>query len=125
MKRKIFLLIMSLCAFSVFINAQEQQGGESQKTNLELSENEFGNESRDASHVEAYLYPSLNLIEVEAYGIGDADIYVTDASGNVVNYVFLDSDLSCVTIGVPDIPGNYCLVIRSGRYHGEALFRMG
>lgn len=125
MKRKIFLLIMSLCAFSVCINAQEQQGGESQKTNLELSENEFGNESRDASHVEAYLYPSLNLIEVDAYGIGDADIYVTDASGNVVNYVFLDSDLSYVTIGVPDIPGNYYLVIRSGCYYGEALFRMG
>lgn len=125
MKRKIFLLIMSLCAFSVCINAQEQQGGESQKTNLELSENEFGNESRDASHVEAYLYPSVNLIEVEAYGIGDADIYVTDASGNVVNYVFLDSDLSCVTIAVPDIPGNYYLVIRSGCYYGEAFFRKG
>lgn len=123
MKTKLFMLIMSFCMFALCAHAQEQQ--ESEKTHLEITQTEFGEPDRSTHYVEAYLYPSLNLIEVEAYGIGDADIYVTDASGNVVNYVFLDSDLSYVTIGVPDIPGNYYLVIRSGRYYGEALFRMG
>ena len=124
MKTKVLLLIMSLCMFATFANAQNDD--ESEKTKLEINYVLLSGPDRSGlSHVEAYLYPSLNLIEVEAYGIGDADIYVTDASGNVVNYVFLDSDLSYVTIGVPDIPGNYCLVIRSGRYYGEALFRMG
>ena len=124
MKTKLFMLIMSFCMFALCAHAQEQQ--ESEKTHLEITQTEFGEHDRSGlSHVEAYLYPSLNLIEVEAYGIGDADIYVTDASGNVVNYVFLDSDLSYATVSVPDIPGNYCLVIRSGRYYGEALFLMG
>lgn len=115
---------MSLCMFATFANAQNDD--ESEKTKLEINYVLLSGPDRSGfSHIEAYLYPSLNLIEVEAYGIGDADIYVTDASGNVVNYVFLDSDLSCVTIGVPDIPGNYYLVIRSGCYYGEAFFRKG
>lgn len=124
MKTKVLLLIMSLCMFATFANAQNDD--ESEKTKLEINNVLLSGPDRSGfSHVEAYLYPSMNLIEVEAYGIGDADIYVTDASGNVVNYVFLDSDLSCVTIGVPDIPGNYYLVIRSDHYYGEAFFRMG
>ena len=124
MKTKVLLLIMSLCMFATFANAQNDD--ESEKTKLEINYVLLSGPDRSGfSRAEAYLYPSLNLIEVEAYGIGDADIYVTDASGNVVNYVFLDSDLSCVTIGVPDIPGNYYLVIRSGCYYGEAFFRKG
>ena len=115
---------MSLCMFATFANAQNDD--ESEKTKLEINNVLLSGPDRSGfSHVEAYLYPSMNLIEVEAYGIGDADIYVTDASGNVVNYVFLDSDLSYVIIGVPDIPGNYYLVIRSDHYYGEAFFRMG
>ena len=124
MKTKVLLLIMSLCMFATFANAQNDD--ESEKTKLEINYVLLSGPDRSGfSHVEAYLYPSMNLIEVEAYGIGDADIYVTDASGNVVNYVFLDSDLSYVIIGVPDIPGNYYLVIRSDHYYGEAFFRMG
>ena len=124
MKTKVLLLIMSLCMFATFANAQNDD--ESEKTKLEINNVLLSGPDRSGfSHVEAYLYPSVNLIEVEAYGIGDADIYVTDASGNVVNYVFLDSDLSYVIIGVPDIPGNYYLVIRSDHYYGEAFFRMG
>ena len=123
MKRKVLLLFVSLLSFSAFTYAQEYE--ESEKKHLQMTNMEFGEHDRSGFvMVDAYIVPNQNLVEVIAFGIGNTEIYVVDAMGRVVDYTTLDSITCYATLPLPEVPGNYNLIVFSPTYYGEASFRV-
>lgn len=121
MKRILFLFIMSICSFASF--AQNQQPvEESDKRRMEIAQTAFGDYERSFVLVEAFHDMRNDLIEVEAFGIGTAEVYIIDGQNQVCEYQILDASISYVTLNAPDTPGHYTLIICSSTYHGEARF---
>ncbi|MGM9740701.1 MAG: hypothetical protein ACI3ZP_08880 [Candidatus Cryptobacteroides sp.] len=78
---------------------------------------------RDLSYrVTAELLFTEGIISVTMFGIGDGDVYLIDQHNQIVDQVsFFDSN-SNVYLDIPAQGGQYCLVIWSESYYGEAYF---
>ncbi len=73
--------------------------------------------------VQACYYLNLGMIELEAIDMGDVDVYIVDASGNVVAEDSFNSDfMTTTTIDTPEISGTYWLIIDSSAIYAEGTF---
>lgn len=123
--KKSFLLISLLLLASVFVQAQDNKDKQPDRTELEILQTLYGEPDRSGFvDVNAYYYSLNGIVEVEAYGIGTADIYVVDDLGKIVNRGILTSELPICTLTAPESDGIYTLVIWSESYYGEALLNV-
>lgn len=89
---------------------------------MEIAQTAFGDYERNIVVVEAFLDMRNCLIEVEAFGIGVADVYIIDEHNHVSDYATLDPSIPYVILNTPDTTGHYTLVICSQTYYGVARF---
>lgn len=75
-----------------------------------------------SSSVKAYINYDAGMLELECYGIGDADIYIVDSKNQVVDQIMLLDGTPTAFIPMPEESGNYVLVIWSDKYYGEGEF---
>lgn len=75
-----------------------------------------------SSNVKAYINYDTGMLELECYGIGDADIYIVDSKDQVVDQMTMFDGTSIAFLPVPEIAGDYVLVIWSEKYYGEGVF---
>lgn len=61
-------------------------------------------------------------ISIEGSEIGDAEVYIVDSFGGVVEYGILSSVPGTLVMDVPETPGCYTIVIWSDTYYGEGEF---
>lgn len=110
-----------MCSFASF--AQNQQPvEESEKRRMEIAQTAFGDYERSIVIVEAFLDTLNDLIEVEAFGIGTAEVYIIDEQNHMTDYGILDSSMPYVILNAPEKTGHYTLIICSSTYYGEARF---
>lgn len=78
---------------------------------------------RDIStNVRAYADYNSGFIELECYGIGDFDVYIVDLNKQIVDQMSVCDGIPTCSIPMPEVSGDYVLVIWSDKYYGEACF---
>lgn len=75
-----------------------------------------------SSSVKAYINYDAEVLEIECYGIGNADIYIVNSNNQVVDQMTVFDGTSIAYIPVPEVDGNYVLVIWAETYYGEGEF---
>ena len=96
---------------------------ESRKEILVVGSTQHTDIMRDISYnVSAYINYDSGVLELECYGIGDADVYIVDSVNQVVDQMIVLDGTSTAFIPVPEVAGNYVLVIWSEKYYGEGIF---
>ena len=75
-----------------------------------------------SSSVKAYINHDAGMLELECYGIGDADVYIIDSNNQVIDQIILFDGTPTAFLPIPEEPGNYVLVIWSDKYYGEGEF---
>lgn len=121
MKR--FLTIFTMMFIGLTLWADNNEPLESRKEILVVGSTQQTEIMRDISYnVRAYINYDSELLELECYGIGDADIYIVDSKDQVVDQMTMFDGTSIAFIPVPEVAGNYVLVIWSEEYYGEGMF---
>lgn len=112
---------MMFIGFTLWADNNEPQ--ESRKEILVVGSTQHTDIMRDISYnVSAYINYDSDLLELECYGVGDAEVYIVDSENQVVDQMTVLDGTSIVYIPVPTVAGNYVLVIWSDKYYGEGFF---
>lgn len=127
--RKFILLFIAvgcfICSSASAICDSDENTPATEKEKVELGE-ETGNTStrpRSLYMVDAYYYPSAQILELVHDGLGETDIYLVDSYGTVVHQShFVSSIYSAEQIIVPDIPGIYTVIIDSDAVYARGVF---
>lgn len=121
MKRFLTIITMMFIGFTLWADNNEPQ--ESRKEILVVGSMQHTDIMRDISYnVRAYINSGSDMLELECYGIGDADVYIVDSVNQVVDQMLVLDGTSTAFIPVPTVAGNYVLVIWSEKYYGEGMF---
>lgn len=121
MKKLFLMAVMSLCTLGLWAQSDENQ--ESDKKRMEIAQTALGDRDRSGFfNVEAYLCLNDGVIEISAIGIGEADIYIVDANSRTIFCSVLTEDMMLSSVPIPNLAGNYTLVIWSDCYYGESMF---
>ncbi len=121
MKR--FLTIITMMFVGLTLGADNNEPQESRKEIIVVGSTQHTDIMRDISYnVRAYINYDSDLLELKCYGIGDADIYIVDSKDQVVDQMTMFDGTSIAFIPVPEVAGNYVLVIWSEEYYGEGMF---
>ncbi len=105
------------------LGADNNEPQESRKEIIVVGSTQHTDIMRDISYnVRAYINYDSDLLELKCYGIGDADIYIVDSKDQVVDQMTMFDGTSIAFIPVPEVAGNYVLVIWSEEYYGEGMF---
>lgn len=122
MKR--FLTIFAMLCISIALWADNGKTQESRKE-IYVIRTLIQNKEimRDiSSSVKAYINYDAEVLEIECYGIGNADIYIVNSNNQVVDQMTVFDGTSIAFIPVPEVDGNYVLVIWAETYYGEGEF---
>lgn len=121
MKRFLTIFTMMFIGFTLWADNNEPL--ESRKEILVVGSTQHTDIMRDISYnVSAYINYDSGVLELECYGIGDADVYIVDSVNQVVDQMIVLDGTSTAFIPVPEVAGNYVLVIWSEKYYGEGIF---
>jgi hypothetical protein len=121
MKRFLTIFTMMFIGFTLWADNNEPL--ESRKEILVVGSTQHTDIMRDISYnVSAYINYDSDLLELECYGIGDADIYIVDSNNQVIDQIIVFDGTPTSYIPVPEEHGNYVLVIWSEKYYGEGFF---
>lgn len=114
--------MMFVCFALMAANEEKKESRKEIYIVRELQNNEI---MRDiSSNVKAYVNYGICALEVECYGIGDADIYVVDSFGHTIDQMVVYDGTNTAFMPLPNNSGNYILVIWSERYYGEGYFNV-
>ena len=107
--------------FTLWADNNEPQ--ETRKEIYIVGEKQHTDIMRDISYnVSAYINYDSDLLELKCYGVGDAEVYIVDSENQVVDQMTVLDGTSTAFIPVPEVAGNYVLVIWSEKYCGEGMF---
>jgi len=121
MKRFLTIFTMMFIGFTLWADNNEPL--ESRKEILVVGSTQHTEIMRDISYnVRAYINYDSELLELECYGIGDADIYIVDSNNQVIDQIIVFDGTPTSYIPMPEEHGNYVLVIWSEKYYGEGFF---
>ena len=71
----------------------------------------------------AYVYPTSGVVEVNLYNIGNVTISLVNADGEVVDSAEVDTSIpSTVTLQVDDSSNIYYIVVTSSTIYAEGCF---
>ena len=121
MKR--FLSILSMMCIGLTLWADNNEPQESRKEIYIVRSKQHTEIMRDISiNVRVFADYTSRILELESYGIGDFDVYIVDSKNQIVDQMTLCDDISTCLIPMPEVSGNYVLVIWSDKYYGEGVF---
>ena len=121
MKRFLTIITMMFIGFTLWADNNEPQ--ETRKEIYIVGEKQHTDIMRDISYnVSAYINYDSDLLELKCYGVGDAEVYIVDSENQVVDQMTVLDGTSTAFIPVPEVAGNYVLVIWSEKYCGEGMF---
>ena len=121
MKR--FLTILSMMCVGLTLWADNNEPQETSKEIHIVRSTQHTEIMRDIStNVRAYADYNSGILELECYGIGDFDIYIVDSNNQIVDQMTVFDGMSSCLIPMPEVLGNYLLVIWSDKYYGEGIF---
>lgn len=114
--------MMFVCFALMAANEEKKESRKEIYIVRELQNNEI---MRDiSSTVNAYINYDLSILELECYGIGDADVFVVDSNNQIVEQIIVFEGIHTAFIPLPEKYGNYVLVIWSDNYYGEGTFQI-
>ena len=120
MKGFILLLISLICCFS----AMADDNSKEKPIQLIIDEINSQSDRIITYHLAAFYLEDIQKISVEMEGLGDSTIYIIDSYGRVLDYCTYIQGDTCLSLGVPCMPGYYYLVIDSPRLYAEGIFEV-
>ncbi len=123
--KKFFTLFVVLVASMGFCFAQ--QSSSSEKTFIEIDRRYVNTgdqyeRSLFMPNVEAYYYPVTGDVEFELYEIGEADVYIVDSSGNIVDETVVDTDVPItIFLDASSCAGYFYVVVCSDFVYAEGV----
>lgn len=72
--------------------------------------------------VEAFYNITQGYIELEYEGIGDAYVYIVNWQNQIVESTTLYKESNWVLVNIPDLSGEYTIVVVSDDYYGSGNF---
>ncbi len=125
---KIFTLIIALVASMSCSYAQ--QSNSIQKKRIEIEkENVTTDEDFERSlfmpMIEAYYYPATSEVEIELYEIGEANVYIVDTYGQIVDETVVDTDMpTTIFLDASLCVGYFYVVIYSNVVNAEGFVQI-
>lgn len=115
--KKLLLLLLGFTS-SLFLMAKPSTLNDDDEQNIKLNKEEQADEPtsrpRKVAYLEAFYSPSSHIVNIKHEGLGECDIYLFDASGEIVDQESLYSHYySVASLSVPTISGIYTIVIDS------------
>lgn len=118
-----FFAVVSFATDSFYYVENDSQGIELEKEPVKNTGDDTKTRPRSLYMVDAYYYPSAQILELVHDGLGETDIYLVDSYGTVVHQShFVSSIYSAEQIIVPDIPGIYTVIIDSDAVYARGVF---
>lgn len=121
MKRLLTILSMAFIGLALWADNDKPQM--SRKEIYIIHSTQCNKIMRDlSSSVNAYINYETGFLELECYGVGDANVYVVDSNNQTVEQMIVFDGTHAAFIPMPEESGNYVLVIWSNNYYGEGIF---
>lgn len=124
MKKIILFLVAALLTVPA-VAATNPSVDDGKSTSISITKTKTKLERDLFPDVQATLRQSQNVIELQMFEIGVAQVYIVDSFGRVVFEDTVDGDNNFEFIEAPQSKGVYTLVIWSPYFYGEGTFAIG
>ncbi|MBR5857026.1 MAG: hypothetical protein IKY70_07120 [Bacteroidales bacterium] len=130
MKKVILAAFMSLIASLIYAGNGGANDGNDEKSEIDLTitnppiGNNNGNErSIVTPYLNAYLFETSGIVEVELFGLGETHITVFNSLGQIVaSDVAMANIPTVITLDLPSASGAYYIIIDSPEIYAQGWF---
>lgn len=126
--KKLILTLFLFISATGFIFASKVKISNEEKVKIELDEdnNKKGHtDERSALIVQAYVYSSASIVEVELFNIGTATVTITNSYGDIVCSTSANTSLPVVlSLAIPSEGDTYFIEISSASWYASGFFNL-
>lgn len=126
--KKLILTLFLLISVSGFILASSVNISHEEKEIIELdkgNKDKGSADERSALIVQAYVYSSASIVEVELFNIGTATVTITNSYGDIVCSTSANTSLPVVlNLAIPSEGDTYFIEISSANWYASGFFNL-